>query len=248
MAFEPRIYRGRMNSERFRFFNLVNKETDLWIGISPGSLYSGLLSFCEERIGIYRYELEHYIEEYPLFGSSFTPIPSAGNIPDIAAEMSAAATNAGTGPMAAVAGAFAEFVGNDIIQKYHPEELVIENGGYIFVSNKDDLLVQFFAGGNQNFKSLAIQIPARYNSLGICTSSGTFGHSFSYGKADSVTVVCKSATLADAWATSICNRIQSGDDIKPVIESLQEIQEILSLVIIKDDEMGVTGEFMLNYI
>ena len=41
--------------------------------------------------------------------------------------------------------------------------------------------------------------------MGICTSSGTVGHSLSFGKADAVVVTAGSATLADAAATAICN-------------------------------------------
>ena len=41
--------------------------------------------------------------------------------------------------------------------------------------------------------------------LGICTSSGTVGHSISFGRADAVTVFASEASVADAHATSIAN-------------------------------------------
>jgi uncharacterized protein len=248
MDFEPRTYRGQMNRQRFRFFNVVQKETDLWIGISNSSSHNELKAFCEERIFHYREQIESCIRQCPEFGKSFTPIPVNNNFPHIAAAMVNAAKRAGTGPMSAVAGAVAEALGNDILKMYNPEEVVIENGGDIFVNIKNDLLVQFFAGRNHNFSNLAINIPGKYGKLGICTSSGMFGHSFSFGLADSVTVVCKSTSLADAWATSICNRVRANTCIKNLTVKYQIIPEIISLMIIKDEKMGIAGEFELKMI
>lgn len=248
MVFEPRIYRCNMNRQRFRYFNVVEKETDLWIGVTNASFHHELIAFCEEKVIHYREQVENCIKQYPEFGRSFKPLPPKTDFPEMVVEMTKAAIQSGTGPMSAVAGAIAEAVGNDILKLYSPEEVLIENGGDIFVNIKNDLLVKFYAGRNHNFSNLAINIPGKCGKLGICTSSGMFGHSFSYGLADSVTVVCKSATLADAWATSICNRVKNNTCIKDLTKEYQNIPEILSLVIVKDEEMGIAGEFELKMI
>ena len=130
--------------------------------------------------------------------------------------------------------------------EFNPEELIIENGGDIFVHISSELSVQLFAGNNEKFKNLLISIPGNTPGIGICTSSGMFGHSFSFGKADAVTVVCDSAAYADAFATSFGNRVLEKKDIEPAIKLSEKFPEILNLIIIKDDELGIRGNFPLK--
>ena len=82
---------------------------------------------------------------------------------------------------------------------------------------------------------------SRKHSLGICTSSGTVGPSLSFGKADSVTIVSQSTSLADAAATAIGNMIQTKKDINIGLNYAQNIEGILGVVIIKDDQIGFWG-------
>ena len=214
MAFEPRTYRNLMNRERFRFFNIVNKETDLWIGVTHNDYRQEIEQFITHKVSQYRSSLEKYIIENPSFRTSLAPLPLSENAPEIIKLMSHASASASVGPMAAVAGAVSEIVGDDIINSFNPRELIIENGGDIFLSIKEEILIQFYAGKNKDFEKIVVSIPPKDNRLGVCTSSGTYGHSFSFGKADSVTVICCSAAFADAWATSICNKIIVKDDNK----------------------------------
>jgi uncharacterized protein len=246
MLYEPRVYRESMVSDRFRSFTIVLGETDMWIGVSPSSYNDSLIQFCKEKVNYYRYLIKNYLIILPEFGVSHKPVSLIGFPDPIIVKMAESAKAAGTGPMAAVAGAIAEFLGMDIVREYNPEELIIENGGDIFVSVSKELNVKFFAGENTQFNKLHLQIPAAYPNLGICTSSGTFGHSLSYGCADSVTVVCPSAALADAWATSVCNMIKKKEDILRVIDYVKDIPDVLSVIIIKDDEIGISGRFLLG--
>jgi uncharacterized protein len=246
MSFEPRVYRESMISDRFRSFTIVLGETDLWIGVNPANYDDSMIQFCSEKVNNYRCLIKNYIITLPEFGVSHKPVRLSGFPDPIIVKMAESAEAAGTGPMAAVAGAVAEFLGMDIIKEYKPEELIIENGGDIFVSVTKELNVKFFAGENTQFNKLQLQIPAAYPYLGICTSSGTFGHSFSYGSADTVTVVCLSAALADAWATSVCNMVKKKDDIHRVIDYVKNIPDVLSLIIIKDDEIGISGRLLLG--
>ena len=78
--------------------------------------------------------------------------------------------------------------------------------------------------------------------LGICTSSGTVGHSLSYGTADAVVVLSQSAILADAAATAIGNLIRQPSDIPCGIEFAEGIEGLKGLVIIVDDKMGLWGD------
>jgi len=78
--------------------------------------------------------------------------------------------------------------------------------------------------------------------LGVCTSSGTVGHSLSYGKADAVVVLSQSATLADAAATAIGNLIAQPGDIPKGIEFAQGVDGLKGLLIIIGDRMGLWGD------
>lgn len=82
--------------------------------------------------------------------------------------------------------------------------------------------------------------------MGICTSSGTVGHSLSYGKADAVIVLSKSAALADAAATAIGNLIIQPDDIPSGIEFAQGIDGLSGVVIIQGDKMGLWGKVKIR--
>jgi ApbE superfamily uncharacterized protein (UPF0280 family) len=68
------------------------------------------------------------------------------------------------------------------------------------------------------------------------------GHSLSYGEADAVVVLSRSAALADAAATAIGNLIKQPDDITAGTEFAQGIQGLKGLLIIKGDKMGIWGE------
>jgi ApbE superfamily uncharacterized protein (UPF0280 family) len=118
-------------------------------------------------------------------------------------------------------------------------ELIIENGGDIFLSIKKDLILSVEAGDNKKFSSLGLNIPVAPGPLGICTSSGICGHSYSMGKADSVCVVSKSTCLADAWSTSIANKIITEEDVEKVLKNYDK--DLLSVVAIKNDKIGISG-------
>jgi ApbE superfamily uncharacterized protein (UPF0280 family) len=157
--------------------------------------------------------------------------------------MAQAALKAEVGPMASVAGAIAEYVGKELLT-FSPE-LIIENGGDIFMKSIRRRMVGIFAGSSPLTGKIGLEINAQDAPLGICTSSGTVGHSLSYGKADAVVVLSPSATLADAAATAIGNRVCEAGDINDAIEFGKGISDLKGLLIIKDDNVGVWGDVKL---
>jgi ApbE superfamily uncharacterized protein (UPF0280 family) len=106
--------------------------------------------------------------------------------------------------------------------------------------------VSVFAGHSPLSEKIGLRIEAKKSPLGICTSSGTVGHSLSFGKADAVMIVCRNALLADGFATTFANQIQTADDINPVLEKIESDKDILSALLVKDDKMGIVGEFELR--
>jgi ApbE superfamily uncharacterized protein (UPF0280 family) len=153
------------------------------------------------------------------------------NAPRIVKHMAKAAKNANVGPMAAVAGAIAEFLGKDLLRKGN-KDVIVENGGDIFLKTRKTNVVGIYCGKSNLFKGLGLEIKPKDTPLGICTSSGTVGHSLSFGLADAVVVLSKSAILADAVATAAGNRVKSRQDLQKAVAFASSIKGVLGAVII----------------
>jgi len=238
-TYRPRTYRHWIGGTDLVTFNVTIKETDLYIRANS-DLHRKALRIAQK----YRYQIEGYIKKSSVFSSSLEPVPMPKYAPDIVKEMVKAGNDAGVGPMAAVAGALAEAVGGELLT-YSPE-IIVENGGDIFLKTLKKRTVGIYAGNSPLTGKLGIEIEAEDTPLGICTSSGTVGHSLSYGKADAVVVISASTALADAAATSIGNRVNEAADIDKAIEFGRTIPGLKGLVVIKGDKTGAWGEIKLT--
>jgi ApbE superfamily uncharacterized protein (UPF0280 family) len=238
-VYEPRVYRHWVKDNELVSFNVVVKETDLYIRAS-----SNLEQKALKLVVKYRDMLERYIERHPLFLTSLEPITVEDDAPPIITRMAEAARKAGVGPMAAVAGAIAEFVGSELLA-FSPE-VIIENGGDIYLKSLKKRLIGIYAGKSPLTGKIALEINGEETPMGICTSSGTVGHSLSFGKADAAMVLSKSATMADAAATAIGNIVSQPADIPLGIELAQRIDGVSGAIIIKDDKMGLWGEVKIQ--
>jgi hypothetical protein len=233
--YEPRTYRHWVKGNDLISFNVVEKETDLYIRASRN-----LKRKAHKLVLKYRNILEKYIERYPAFLTSLEPIFVGDDAPHIVRDMAEATRKVGVGPMASVAGAIAEFVGNELLA-YSPQ-IIIENGGDIYLKSLDRRIVGIYAGESPLTGKIGLEIEGEDTPLGVCTSSGTVGHSLSFGKADAAIVLSKSATLADAAATAIGNLIKQPSDIPRGIEFAKGIEGLKGVIIIKDDKVGLWGE------
>ncbi len=237
--YEPKTYRHWIKDKDLVSFNIVVKETDLYIRAS-----TNLRRKAHKLVLKYRDKLEKYIEQHPDFLTSLKPLPADKNAPLIVKKMSASAARVGIGPMASVAGAIAEFVGNELLA-FSPE-IIVENGGDIYLKSLRKRLIGIYAGKSPLTGKISLEINGEDTPLGICTSSGTVGHSLSYGRADAVIVVAKSATLADAAATAIGNLIVQPSDIPNGIEFAKGIEGVKGVIVIKDDKVGLWGEVKIR--
>ncbi len=235
---EPRTYRHWIEGKDLIPFGVTVKETDLYIRAS-----SNMQRKAHRLVLKYRQKLEDYIERNPAFLTSLEPVVAPAQSPRIAQEMIEAARKAGVGPMASVAGAIAEYVGRELLD-FSPE-IIVENGGDIYLKSLTKRTVGIFAGNSPLTGKIGLEINPQDTPLGICTSSGTVGHSLSYGKADAVVALSPSAILADAAATAIGNRISQAADITSAIEFGKNIGGLKGLLIIVDDNIGVWGEVKL---
>ena len=137
-------------------------------------------------------------------------------------------------------------IGRDLLRT-GIEEVIVENGGDVFIQRKNDCISAIFAGQSPLSQKVGIRIPVKRMPVGICTSSGTVGHSLSLGQADSVTVLAASTLLADAAATRIGNEVSSGgkEKINHALEVAQAISGLLGVVIICGENIGAWGEIDL---
>ena len=233
--YEPRTYRHWIKGGDLISFNVVVKETDLYIRAS-----TNLKSKARKLVLKYRDSLERYIERHPAFLTSLEPLPVDDNAPHIVKAMSEAASKAEVGPMASVAGAIAEFVGTELLA-FTPE-IIVENGGDIYLKSLGKKIIGIYAGESPLSGKIELEIDGADTPLGICTSSGTVGHSLSYGKADAVIALSQSATLADAAATAIANLIKQPGDIPGGIERAKSIEGVSGVIIIQGDKTGLWGK------
>lgn len=245
---EERTYRKQFSRERFRSFIVNYKDTDLWIGVDPASYKEEMKESAFQKVKELRHGLEEYLLKDPVYGTTFDPHDPQPNAPVIVKCMADAGREAGVGPMAAVAGAFAEAVGRHLLLSFEIQELVIENGGDIFLKVERSILLSVYAGNSALSEKIAIEIPFEESPLGVCTSSGTVGPSVSLGKADAAMIACRNTALADAFATAIGNRVKSPEDVQKAINQTELFAEILSAVIICGDKIGIRGKFEMKLI
>jgi len=233
--YEPRTYRHWIKDKDLTSFNVVVRETDLYIRASTNLKPKALKLVLK-----YRDTLERYIERHPTFLTSLEPFPVEEDAPYIVKAMSESAAKVGVGPMASVAGAIAESVGNELLS-FSPE-IIVENGGDIYLKSSKKRLIGIYAGKSPLSGKIGLEINKVDTPLGICTSSGTVGHSLSYGKADAVIVLSNSAAMADAAATAIGNLINQPADIPDGIEFAKGIEGLEGVIIIQGSDMGLWGK------
>jgi uncharacterized protein len=233
--YEERSYRRVTKPLDLTCYEVKIKETDLFC-CTRGDV-RGLI---EERVLFYRNQLEEYIRHKPVFRDSLVPVEHDAFAPTMAREMIRVSTSLGIGPMATVAGAIAEFVGNDIAPL--SEEYVIENGGDISLLTKRERVVLIYAKDSPFSGKLGIKIRPGDGPYGVCTSSGTVGPSLSFGRADAVCVVGKSALFADGLATRVGNVVRKKDDIPRAIEEGKVFPGVLGILIVLGDSIGAWGD------
>ena len=234
-----RTYRRLTSPRNYSHFTVKISETDLYILAD-----SDLSDLAFQSALRCRVQIEEYIRIHTEFRTSLVPVSGDKLAPDIVRDMLKASERAGVGPMASVAGAIAEHVGKDLLKA--SANVMVENGGDIYLSVTDPVLIGIFAGDSPLTGQIALSIEAKETPVGICTSSGTVGHSLSFGIADAVCIKSKSTALADAAATSAGNLIKKKSDIKKGLERAMSIPGVLGVLIITGDTLAVQGKMELR--
>ena len=236
-GYGKRFYREWVKTEDLHLSHIAEGQTDAYI-LSDKIIDKKLL---KKRIKAYQSQINEYISKHKDFAVTLKPLDAYSYAPPIVKEMATASRLAGVGPMAAVAGAIAQYLSKDIL-KQGVEELIIENGGDIFLKIKKIRYVSIYAGNSLLTNKIFLKIYPPDSPLGICTSSATVGHSLSFGKADAVTILAKDAIISDAVATATCNLIKSKEDINTAIEFVKNIKQVMGIVIIFKNKLASWGK------
>ena len=239
IAHTDRTYRSFVTDRIYSRYTVKISETDLYILTD-----SDLRETAYHSAMGYRAQIEEYIRYHPEFQTSLIPLPVDNLAPDIVKDMLEAAKTADVGPMASVAGAIAEQVGNDLLT--YSSNVIVENGGDIYLNIKDDISIGIFAGDSPLSGRIALRAFAAETPMGICTSSGTVGHSLSFGIADAVCIKSRSAALADAAATSVGNLIKRKSDVRKGLERAMAIKGVLGVLIVTGDTLAIQGSMEIR--
>ncbi len=240
LAYQERDYRCQHVSDLLASTVKV-AETDLHI-LTPEPI-GDLALVAVTKV---RAEIESYIQQQPLFLSSLVPLPTDSHAPKSVQAMLEAGLRAGVGPMAAVAGVVAEQVGRKLLAQ-GMDEVIVENGGDIFAARTQTSTVAVYAGASRLSGKLGILLQSEQMPCGICCSSGTVGHSLSFGVADAVVVLASATALADAAATRLGNEVRSREQksINKAIEVAKSIKGLAGVLVIAGEHLGAWGSIEL---
>ncbi len=232
------VYRSSIKYKEKYNWRVVYKYSDLLVSCNRD------VSHKLENLVVEIYDLlESFIDKEPSFKKSLSPIKVEQNYPPIIKKMCQKAATFNVGPMATVAGAVCDYIASGLRKQC--SRLIIENGGDVFIKSNRDISAGVYIK-NKNFKDrIYMKIKSKDTPCGLCSSSGSFGHSLSMGRVDLVVVLAGSTIGADGAATSIANKIEKNTDINRVIKRYKEIKEIDGILIIKDENIGIWGKIEL---
>lgn len=240
--FVPRFYRkdmgGRFNSLVYRY-----RATDIWMAydLNTSIPEDSILSFIDDKCRSLWKTFEDYFKIDPEYKDTFDPYDVPEDAPEVVKRLSLGSVITEVGPMAGIAGLYAEEIGKACKEHFKLNEIIVENGGDLYIDVKKTIKVSLFAGDHPLSNRIKLDIEASMCPMGLCASSGKFGHSKSLGKADLVSVACCDAVIADQYATAFANQVIHVADIEEVIEMAIEVVNLKHISIFKDKAFAIGG-------
>ena len=220
--------------KKYKKYKFRYKETIVTILAEDDKFYEIAVNAILEA----RKKIELYIKRDPFFYVTLEPYDCKGEIVE---RMCKASNLAGVGPMATVAGVIAQYAVEKMVDA-GARFAVIENGGDIAMYIDRPIVVGLYTYS----LTLGLKIE-KTGFYAVCTSSGTIGHSISFGFADAATIFARDACIADAFATALGNMIKDDfkkDDILRTLKNFWEKSKnyIEGALVVKDDIIGFVGD------
>jgi hypothetical protein len=231
---DGRFYRAWATGRGLCGFEVTVAESNLQI-FADGALPRE----AEAAVRRVRRDIEMYAAAHDGFLRGLEPLSPQPGAPEPVRRMCNAGALYGVGPMAAVAGMVAEHVGRELLR--HSTQVMVENGGDVFFHADEPPVFGLYAGRSSAFTGRVRFTPRGLRSGAVCTSSGTVGHSMSYGRADAVVAIARDAVLADAAATAIGNQIRKPEDVGRAIEQEKQRGLLDGLLIAMGETLGASG-------
>ncbi len=235
----PSVHSAWFSLRGFHLYRteFTEKETKVKI-IADNAVYA---KCAIDEIRTQRKIVEDYIRSHPEFRMALEPIDIPEDAPAVIQRMSAGSKLAGVGPMAAVAGVIAEFA--SLRMKSEGSSVsVVENGGDIYASSVDPVRIALFAGSKHSLNGLCIVVDKDTGPVSVCSSSSTMGHSMSFGNCDLVTVVAQDSSIADSFATAICNKVREVADLEKAVGWGNSSPHVRTVIAAKGEKVAMAGE------
>ena len=237
MSYEQRTYRRSMEPSGLTCFEVRAKESDLYVCAERD-----LSDEAEDLLLRVRWDLESYVAKHPRFAESYVPVQVEVDAPAIVQQMARAAWRANVGPMAAVAGAVAEYVARGLAEQ--SGNVIVENGGDVYLVGDRERVVALWAD-QPGVDLIGLRIPAGMQPVAVCTSSAKVGPSLSFGSADAVTAIAHDGALADAVVTALANTVHSAEDIPRAVEAAQLVPGVFGVLATVEGHVGAWGNIHL---
>ena len=239
-TYSTRFYRELSHPREGAVFQICEGESDLWIHTDVNREET-----ARHALSVVRKSLINYMKRDPTFEGALAPLNPLSPCPEPVFEMIRASSVAGVGPMAGVAGMIAQYVGRALVAE-SASHVLVENGGDLFIYRpRDTTTIGLFAGETPLSLKVGVKIPPSKKPVGIATSSGTVGPSLSFGKADAVCAISWDATLADAAATAIANRIRTSEDLEDALVWGSSLEGVMGIVAILGSTLAAWGSVEL---
>lgn len=190
-------------------FQVVVEETDLRV-LALRHLAAPMLETATRLRG----DVKAWMLLHPQFRSSLTPVDVPASAPEIVRRMAAGAALAGVGPFAAVAGTLAQMAAEAFVDL--SPDIIVENGGDIYMCSRSDRIVGLLSDPKGG-PGLGVRVAAEDFPVSFCASSAVIGHSLSLGRGDLAAIRARDASLADAAATALGNRLRSAKDVEAAL-------------------------------
>jgi ApbE superfamily uncharacterized protein (UPF0280 family) len=239
MKYGERFYRQFPENGRWKAFRVRVETSDLYIRAKKD-----LTEAARQHLIHLRTHIRDHIARQECFMTSLRPVERLPQCPDIINRMYAASEESGAGPMASVAGAIAESLGMEILKE--SEEVIVENGGDLWISVQEPVTINILTESIYFADRINLLLRPHLSPCGIATSSAKTGPSLSLGKADSATVLCADAALADATATGACNLVTGENSLDAALDYCFSIKKTLGALIMYRDTMALKGDLELT--
>ncbi len=237
--YQERFYRYKLG-KKLNTLELVVDETDLFIS-SDCFLDK---KYFKSLVVEYRKEILDYISFNPDFKTTLCRfVPQEFPDGKIVKSMLEVSDLLDIGPMAAVAGAISQALGQRYLKdNIKAKDIIIENGGDIFVYSSSSINIGLYAGKDSVINNFSLFRDKKSYSYAICSSSASLGHSLSMGNADLVTVIAKDCLLADALATKLANMLFSKEDIQKTLDLAKTYPGVEGVFLVIDGIAGLWGD------